>query len=302
MMTSKNLIYIAGPTGIGKTEISIEIAKKLKTEIISCDSRQFFKELKIGTSPPTDKQLNDVKHHFIQNISIHDEYNVGIYERSAIKVLNRLFNKYDNLVLVGGSGLYADSVLYGIDQFPVIPDNIRSNLKDELTKKGIKYLQKKLKKIDPEFFNIVDLNNSNKLIRALEIAEYTGRTYSSMRRGSVKKRKFNSKIILLECSRERLYERINIRVERMIAKGLEKEVYDLKEYKNLNALNTVGYKEFINYFENKISYNDALEKIKQNTRNYAKRQITWFKKYSESHKINIEKEKKINYNILNLVG
>ena len=260
---NKTLIYVAGPTGIGKTLLSIEIAKRLNTEVISCDSRQFYKELKIGTSPPSKSQLSEVKHHFIHNKSIHDKYNVGLYEKDAIKLINKLFTKKDYLVLVGGSGLYADSVIYGIDKFPDVPKNIRDSVRDSFEKKGIKYLQKK-------------------------------------RSGKNKERDFNTFIISLQCSREYLYSRINKRVDEMINQGLEKEVFDLKQFKNLNTMNTVGYKEFINYFENKVSYEYAINKIKQNTRNYAKRQITWFKKYTDSKKINIEDNYDLDIKNLNI--
>jgi len=299
-MTSKNLIYIAGPTGIGKTEISINLAKELNTEIISCDSRQFYKELKIGTSPPNDKQLEEVTHHFIYNKSIHDNYNVGMYEDDAIKKISELFTDKDYLILVGGSGLYADSIMYGIDKFPKVSEEVRNNLRNAYEEQGIEFLQIEIKKLDPEYYNKVDLNNHVRLLRALELMKSTGKSFSSMRSGKNKNRDFNTTIINLECSREYLYSRINNRVEEMLEKGLEDEVYNLRHFKDLNTMNTVGYKEFIDYFENKISYDVAVEKIKQNTRNYAKRQITWFKKYSNSQKINIETNQNINIKNLNL--
>ena len=286
MMTNKNLIYIAGPTGVGKTELSIAVAKKLNTEIISCDSRQFFKELKIGTSPPSKKQLKDVNHHFIHNKSIHDVYNVGLYEKEAAKVITELFYKKDNIILVGGSGLYADSIIYGIDDFPNIPAKIRDDIIKLHDSNGIEYLQNKLKSVDLEYYKKVDLKNTNRIIRALEIIEYTGNTFSSYRTNTKKNRGFESHIIIIECEREKLYSRINNRVDLMIKAGLEEEAYNLKDNKDLNTLNTVGYKEFFTYFDNKISYSEAVEKIKQNTRNYAKRQITWLKKYKNSIKIN----------------
>lgn len=300
MMTSKNLIYIAGPTGIGKTEISINLAKELNTEIISCDSRQFYKELKIGTSPPNDKQLEEVTHHFIYNKSIHDNYNVGMYEDDAIKKISELFTDKDYLILVGGSGLYADSIMYGIDKFPKVSEEVRNNLRNAYEEEGIEFLQIEIKKLDPEYYNKVDLNNHVRLLRALELMKSTGKSFSSMRSGKNKNRDFNTTIINLECSREYLYSRINNRVEKMLEKGLEDEVYNLRHFKDLNTMNTVGYKEFIDYFENKISYDVAVEKIKQNTRNYAKRQITWFKKYSNSQKKNIETNQNINIKNLNL--
>ena len=285
-MISKKLIYIAGPTGIGKTDLGIDIAKKLKTEIISCDSRQFYKELKIGTSPPTEKQLNEIKHHFIHNKSIHDVYNIGLYEKEATKVIKELFKVNDKIILVGGSGLYADSIIYGIDNFPNVPAKIREKIINQYNSNGIEYIQNRLKSLDTEYYNKIDINNTNRIIRALEIIEYTGNTFSSYRTNTIKKRDFESHIIIIECEREKLYSRINKRVDFMLKAGLEEEAYNLKDNKDLNTLNTVGYKEFFSYFENKISYSEAIEKIKQNTRNYAKRQITWLKKYKNSIKVN----------------
>ncbi len=285
MKTNKNLIYIAGPTGVGKTELSIELAKKLKTEIVSCDSRQFYKELEIGTCPPTEHQLKEIKHHFIHNKSIHDKYNVGLYEKDAIHIINSLFENKEYLILVGGSGLYADSVIYGIDEFPEIPEKIRDEITRIYKDKGISYLQEELKELDREYYEIVDLKNQSRIIRALEVIKFTGNKFSLHRKQTKKKREFKTKVILLECPREILYNRINSRVDVMISNGLEEEARNLKKYSNLNTLNTVGYKEFFDYFENKLSYNETINKIKQNTRNYAKRQITWYKKYSNAIKV-----------------
>jgi len=296
MKTNKNLIYIAGPTGVGKTELAIELAKKLKTEIISCDSRQFYKELEIGTCPPTERQLKEVKHHFIHNKSIHDKYNVGLYEKDAIHKINKLFEDKEYLILVGGSGLYADSVIFGIDEFPEIPQQIRDEITRMYKEKGILYIQKELKKLDRDYYEIVDIKNQSRIIRALEIIKFTGDKFSSLRKDTKKKREFKTKVVLLECQREKLYDRINSRVDIMISNGLEEEALNLKKYSNLNTLNTVGYKEFFDYFENKLSYNEAINKIKQNTRNYAKRQITWFKKYSNAIKVS---NSEISTNLIN---
>ncbi len=285
MKRNKNLIYISGPTGIGKTNLSIELAKRLKTEIVSCDSRQFYKELKIGTSPPSKSQLKEVKHHFIHNKSIHDKYNVGMYEKDAISLINKLFKEKDLLILVGGSGLYADAVIYGIDEFPEIPAEIRNKIISEHKIGGLKVIQEKLKNLDPKYYEEVDLSNSARIIRALEITEFTGKKFSSLRTNKQKERSFQSHVIIVNCEREKLYERINKRVDLMINEGLEKEVLSLQEFKELNTLNTVGYKEFFKYFDNEMSYNDTVNKIKQNTRNYAKRQITWLKKYKKSIKV-----------------
>ena len=290
MRKNKNLIYIAGPTGVGKTDLSIEIAKKFNTDIVSCDSRQFYKELKIGTSPPSYSQLKEVKHHFIHHKSIHDVYNVGKYEKDAIKVINDLFMERDNLILVGGSGLYADSIMYGIDNLPDIPPNIREGLINEYNSSGLEVIQNKLKKLDIKYYNEVDLNNSNRIIRALEIIEFTGKPFSLFRTKKIKERVFESQVIVMECERNKLYNRINDRVDSMIKDGLEEEALKLKDFKELNPLNTVGYKEFFNYFEDKLTFTQTVEKIKQNTRNYAKRQITWLKKYHNSIKINYNQD------------
>ena len=300
-LMNNKLIYIAGPTCIGKTSLSIEIAKRLETEIISCDSRQFYKELKIGTSPPSREQLKEINHHFIHNKSIHDKYNVGMYEKDAINLINNLFKENEIIILVGGSGLYADSILYGIDDFPEIPSNIRNKIISEYESGGLEVIQNKLKKLDTKYYEEVDLSNSARIIRALEIIEFTGNKFSSLRTNKQKNRIFQSHVIVVECEREKLYTRINNRVDKMIKEGLEKEVLSLKDFKELNTLNTVGYKEFFNYFDNKISYNDTINKIKQNTRNYAKRQITWLKKYKKSIKVYYKQEVDSIINELNQV-
>jgi len=296
MTKNKNLIYIAGPTGVGKTDLSLKIAKKFNTDIVSCDSRQFYKELKIGASPPSYSQLKEVKHHFIHHKSIHDVYNVGKYEKDAITVINDLFKEKDNLILVGGSGLYADSIMYGIDDFPDIPSGIRNNIIADFKSGGLEVIQNKLKKLDPEYYEEVDLSNFNRIIRALEVIELTGKKFSSLRTKKEKQRIFKSHVLIIETDREKLYKRINDRVDSMIKEGLEEEALKLKDFKELNPLNTVGYKEFFNYFEDKLTFTQTVEKIKQNTRNYAKRQITWLKKYSDAKKINMSGNIKVNIN------
>jgi len=281
---SKTLIYVAGPTGIGKTSLSIEIAKRLNTEVVSCDSRQFYKELKIGTSPPSNKQVNEVKHHFIHNKSIVDEYSVGDYEKDAINKISSIFNNNNNnnAVLVGGSGLYADSILFGMDNIPKVPLEIKNKLNLKFKKKGLIYLQEKLKEIDLDYYNKVDLDNPNRLIRAIGVYEVSGKKISSLWNNNRKKRNFNSLIIMMKSDRDKLYERINQRVDKMVKDGLEEEAYGLIKFKEYNALNTVGYKEYFSYFDGKLSKEETINKIKQSTRNYAKRQITWFKKYNNA--------------------
>jgi len=285
---SKKLIYVAGPTGIGKTSLSIELAKKLKTDIISCDSRQFYKELKIGTSPPTNNQLNEIRHYFIHNRSIRDDYSVGEYEKDSIDIITQLFKKKDYLILVGGSGLYADSILYGIDDIPKVPIETKKRLNSIIEEKGIDMLRKRLKEIDLDYYNKVDLNNPNRLIRAIGVYEVSGKKISSLWNNDKKNRTFNSEIIIMKSDRDELYERINRRVDMMIQDGLEEESYSLVKFRQYNALNTVGYKEFFLYFDGKLSKVEAVDKIKQNTRNYAKRQITWFNRYNDALEYRID--------------
>ena len=285
-MKNKNLIYVAGPTGIGKTKLAIELAKKLNTEIVSCDSRQFYKELKIGTCPPSFDDLNDIKHHFIHNKSIKDTYSVGDYEKEAIELISEIFKIKDTLILVGGSGLYADSILFGIDEFPNISKEIKEKIQFDLENSGLDYILEELRILDPEYYNKVDKNNVVRVTRALEVIKQTNFKFSSLRTNKKKEREFKSHILILESSRDDLYFKINTRVDKMLENGLEKEAYQLMDYKKLNTLNTVGYKEFFKYFDGELSYNDTISKIKQNTRNYAKRQITWLKKYKDAIRIN----------------
>jgi len=287
-LMSNKLIYIAGPTCIGKTSLSIEIAKRLETEIISCDSRQFYKELKIGTSPPSREQLKEINHHFIHNKSLLDEYSVGDYEEDAISTISNIFKNNNYIIIVGGSGLYADSVLYGIDEIPKVPIYIRNKLNIDFKTKGLVYLQKRLKEVDPEYYKSVDLKNPNRLIRGIGVYEVSGKRISSLWTNTKKRREFKSIIIIMKSKRYELYKRINLRVDEMIKNGLEEEVYLLKKLKGCNALNTVGYKEFFSYFDEELSREEAINKIKKNTRNYAKRQITWFKKYKNVIEYDIE--------------
>ncbi len=287
-LMNNKLIYIAGPTCIGKTSLSIEIAKRLETEIISCDSRQFYKELKIGTSPPSREQLKEINHHFIHNKSLLDEYSVGDYEEDAISTISNIFKNNNYIIIVGGSGLYADSVLYGIDEIPKVPIYIRNKLNIDFKTKGLVYLQKRLKELDPEYYKSVDLKNPNRLIRGIGVYEVSGKRISSLWTNTKKSREFKSIIILMKSNRDELYKRINLRVDEMIKNGLEEEVYLLKKFKGCNALNTVGYKEFFSYFDEELSREEAINKIKKNTRNYAKRQITWFKKYKNVIEYDIE--------------
>ena len=279
----KTLIVIAGPTAIGKTALAIAIAKHYQTEIISADSRQFFKEMTIGTAKPNPEELAQAKHHFIDSHSILQEFNVGSYEKQAIEKIENLFHQYDVLVMVGGSGLYINAVLFGFDELPKADEGLRNQLNQQLELEGIEKLQIQLQELDPAYYNQVDIHNPQRIIRALEVCISTGKPFSSFRKTEAKKRSFESIIIGLNTEREKLYERINLRVDQMISNGLVEEVTELKEYKNLNALKTVGYSEIINYLEGNWTLTEAIEKIKQNTRNFAKRQLTWFRKYTEIH-------------------
>tara|TARA_B100001057_G_scaffold432834_1_gene461239 strand:- start:329 stop:1228 length:900 start_codon:yes stop_codon:yes gene_type:complete len=281
-MLTKTLIYIAGPTGVGKTKTSIALAKAFSTEIISCDSRQFYKEMKIGTAAPTKGELSDVKHHFIQSKSINDNYTVANFENEAINTIENIFKEKNTLIMVGGSGMYADAVMFGMDKFPEIPQEIRSQLKVFNETHGIKGLNKLLKERDPKYYNQVDLKNPARILRALEVSIASNKPYSSFLGKKREPRSFISKMIILHRPRKILYEKINKRVDQMIKSGLENEVRSLIPYKANLALQTVGYKEFFPYFEGDWTKEEAIKEIKKNTRRYAKRQITWFKKYDNA--------------------
>ena len=275
-MNTKHLIVIVGPTAIGKTSLSINLAKYYNTEIISADSRQFFKELLIGTAPPSKKELSIIRHHFVQHISIEEEYNVGKFEKQAIKKIEELFCFKDKLILVGGSGLYIDAICYGLDEMPKISSRNRDEIRQLYKNKGINFLLSELKEKDPIFYEQVDKRNPQRLMRALEVIYSANKPFSSFRKRKVKKRNFNIvKVGLQIGDRNNLYNKINTRVDYMIKKGLIEEVESLKKHRNKNALQTVGYKEIFEYFDGKHTLEEAIDKIKQNTRRFAKRQITW---------------------------
>ncbi|TKB98813.1 tRNA (adenosine(37)-N6)-dimethylallyltransferase MiaA [Pedobacter cryophilus] len=277
----KTLIVIAGPTAIGKTALAIKVAQHYQTEIISADSRQFFKEMSIGTAKPSKEELSQAKHHFIDSHSIQEEVSVGSFEKEAISKIEALFVEHDVLVMVGGSGLYINAVLFGFDELPKADENLREQLNQQLTAEGIEKLQIQLKELDPLYYSEVDIQNPQRIIRALEVCMSTGKPFSSFRKTEAKNRSFESIIIGLNTDRTKLYDRVNHRVDQMITAGLVEEVTNLKEFKDLNALKTVGYSEIFNYLEENISLAEAIEKIKQNTRNFAKRQLTWFRKYPQ---------------------
>lgn len=272
------MISVVGPTAIGKTSLAIALAQAFSSEIISADSRQFFKEMKVGTAVPSMEELSAVKHHFIQQTSISKSYSVGDFEREAIEKMEHLFLKHPILFMVGGSGLYVDAVNKGLDKFPKVDPSIRSQLNEEFNKNGLISLQKRLQQLDSSYFKKVDLQNPQRVIRALEVCIASGEPYSRFLNQTHEKRNFTSIKIGLTAPRELIYERINHRVDLMMEDGLLAEVEKLYPYKNLNALNTVGYKELFQYIDGEKSLPDAVEEIKKNTRRFAKRQLTWFRK------------------------
>lgn len=277
----KNLIIIAGPTAVGKTALSVELAKYYACPVISADSRQFYKEMSIGTAKPSLVEMQSVPHYFIDHISIHDTYNVGQFERDAIELIDNLFKINDTLILVGGSGLYINAVMNGVDEFEEIPTEIREKIIKDYEEKGLTFLQEELKTRDEVYYNQVDINNPQRIMRALEVCIHTQKPYSGFRKKEKKERFFNTINLLININREALYSKINQRVDIMMEQGLLEEVKNLYPYKHLNALNTVGYKEMFDYIDGKISLEEATNLIKQNTRRYAKRQLTWFNHQGE---------------------
>ncbi len=280
----KYLIVIVGPTAIGKTALSIQLAEHFECEIVACDSRQFFREMAIGTAVPSLEELSAVKHHFIHNRSITENYTVGEFEKEAIAKLEELFSINDYAILVGGSGLYVDAVLKGFDDFPEIPVDVRENVSNLYKEQGISYLQEELKKLDPEYYsklttdNPQTLLNPQRMMRFVEVSLGTGKPYSTFLNQKKNIRNFTPIILGLETERTIMYDRINQRVDLMMEVGLLEEVKKLALYKNLNALQTVGYKELFDCIDEKITLPNAIEEIKKNTRRFAKRQLTWFKR------------------------
>lgn len=274
----KTLKVIVGPTASGKTDYSIELANQYNSPIISCDSRQIYKELKIGTAPPSEEQLAQIKHYFIFSHSIFDFYTAGKYELEALELINNLFLTHDTLIVVGGSGLYVDALCYGIDDFPDSDMTLRNNLMQRLAAEGIESLRNELRLLDPESYETIDKKNPQRIVRALEVCLQTGKKFSSFKSSSSKQRNFTIERTIIERPREELYDRINLRVDKMIESGLVDEAKELHKFKDLPALKTVGYKELFDYFDGKTSLEEAIDLIKRNTRRYAKRQITWFKR------------------------
>ncbi|MBO7277809.1 MAG: tRNA (adenosine(37)-N6)-dimethylallyltransferase MiaA [Bacteroidales bacterium] len=294
----KKLVVLIGPTAVGKTALSIELANFLNTEIVSADSRQFYKELNIGVATPSLEELSMAKHNLIGHISIQQKYNISDFEQDALKELERIFQENDYAVLTGGSGLYVNALCYGVDNMPDVKPEIREELNEIFTTQGIVPLQEELKLKDPEYWEIVDKQNHIRLIRALEVCRQTGKTFTSFRSGEKKQRDFEIIKIGLERSRENLLDRIYQRVDIMIKDGLIEEAKGVYPYRNLQALQTVGYKELFEYFDGKVDLPTAIENIKINTRQYAKRQMTWFKKDKSTLWLNAEN--KIDWKCLDL--
>jgi tRNA dimethylallyltransferase len=274
---SKTLIVILGPTAVGKTAFAIDLAKHYRTDILSADSRQFYKELNIGVARPSESELAQAHHHFIGFLSIQEHYSAGMYERDALLLLEKLFREKDVVICVGGSMLYIDALIVGLDTLPS-DKALKQQLTAELQEKGIEHLQQKLQSVDPEYYAEVDIHNPHRIVRALEVIELTGEKYSVQRKGQHIHRPFNVVKIGLTAQRNNLYKRINQRVDKMMSEGLLHEVQKIAEHKELNALNTVGYKELFDYLEGKSTLEFAVEKIKQHSRNFAKRQLTWWRR------------------------
>lgn len=279
---NKTLVVVVGPTAVGKTATAVFLAQHYATEIISADSRQFYREMSIGTAKPDQEEMADIKHHFINSHSIEEEYSAGDFERDALQILDQLFLENDKVILVGGSGLFVRAICEGLDDLPKGTDETRAKLNAEFAEAGLESMQRRLLEVDPSYYNASDISNPQRIIRALEVYETTGKPFSSYHQQKVAQRPFNTITVGLNMDRASLYERINLRVDKMMEKGLLDEVAHLTPYQEKPALLTVGYAELFAYLKGSISLERAVEMIKQNSRRYAKRQITWFKKYGET--------------------
>lgn len=279
----KTLFVIVGPTGVGKTSLCLKVAEHLNTVIINADSRQVFKEIPVGTAAPTKDERKSIRHFFVGNLHINEYYNASKYEQDVLKLLNILFKYKDNVIMSGGSMMYVDAVCKGIDDIPSVDDNIRKTLQERFDKEGLSGISKELALLDPDYYVIVDKNNHKRIIHALEICLSTGKPYSSFRKNTTKERPFRIIKIGLNMDRQRLYERIDLRVEQMIHDGLIQEALNVYEYKNLNALNTVGYKETFEYLDGLCTLDNAIFRIKSNTHKYCRKQLTWFRRDPNIH-------------------
>lgn len=280
-MKNNTVIIIAGPTAVGKTALAVGLAQHFRTEILSADSRQCFRELNIGVAKPSAQELELVHHYFISSHSIHDEVNAGIYEQYALQSLDKIFSKNNIAIVVGGTGLYIKALCEGVDEMPTVPASVRNSIINNYEQNGLQWLQQEVKTKDTLFWQNAEQQNPQRLMRALEIIEATGQSITAFRKGTKAARNFNVIKIALDLPREELYGRINRRVDIMVHDGLEAEAKDLYSYKSLNALQTVGYSEWFDYFDHELSRIETIEKIKTNTRHYAKRQLTWFKRDKE---------------------
>jgi tRNA dimethylallyltransferase len=275
----KTLVVLTGPTGVGKTELSLRIAEALGSPVLSCDSRQIFREIPIGTAAPTHEQLNRVRHYFIGDHSIHDYYSAARFETDVLNLLeNELFPQHDTIVMTGGSMMYIDAVCKGIDDMPDVNEALRKDLQDQFNKNGLDFILAQLKLLDPEYYNLVDIKNHKRVIHGLEICLMTGKPFSSFRQNIAKKRPFNIIKICLNRDRNELYQRIDQRVLEMMELGLYEEARNIYPFRDLNALNTVGYKELFSHFDGEISLNEAVARIQFNTHKYARKQLTWFRR------------------------
>ena len=280
-MADKELLLVFGPTAVGKTDYAIDLAERCGSPVISCDSRQIFREMKIGTAPPSQEQLQRVRHYFIFSHSVTQYYTAGKYELEALALLEELFKTHDQLVMCGGSGLYIDALCNGLDDFPEADQDLRASLMQRLQTEGIESLRMELKRLDPASYETIDLANHQRIVRALEVTLMTGRTFSSFKTAPKKERPFAIRKIYLDRDREVLYDRINRRVDVMMEQGLLEEARSLLPYRSMPALNTVGYRELFDYFDGKQTLDQAVELIKRNSRRYAKRQQTWWRKDEE---------------------
>lgn len=302
MMRDKYLIVIAGPTASGKTAAAIKIAKALGTVIISADSRQFYREIPIGTAAPTEEELSEVQHFMIHNLSVDDKYDVADYESDVLSLLNKLFLNLNVVVLTGGSGLFINAVCDGIDIMPDITDSVRNKINALYENGGIAALQNEVELLDPTYYNIVDKQNPRRLQRALEVCYQTGKPYSSFRNDTSKKRDFKIIKLAIACDRDVLINRINLRVEKMLSQGLVEEAKSMYHKRHLNSLNTVGYKELFGYFDKKLTFSEAVDRIKINTRQYAKRQMTWLRKNDDYRWFKIDEIESVIEDIENIIN
>lgn len=298
-MQTKTLVVLLGPTGIGKTELSLSLAKLLSSPIVSADSRQIYNTIKIGTAAPTEAELSQVKHYFVGSLNLEDYYSAAQYESDVMELLESLFTTHDTILMTGGSMMYIDAVTNGIDDIPTVDDETREILKQRLESDGLDTLLKELKLLDPEYYNIVDKKNHKRIVHALEICYMTGRTFTSFRTNTKKKRPFRILKIGLRMDREKLFDRINRRVDKMVEDGLVEEAKGVYHLRHLNSLNTVGYKEIFKYIDGEWDLQTAKERLKKNTRVYAKKQMTWFKHDEEIHWF--DKDKKETEEILKSV-